>query len=237
MTPTEEAYSELQQAYDHFNAELFGGQLPPCLLTFQRKANSCGYFSAARFVRRHDGEITAEIAVNPEYFALVPMIDILQTVAHESVHLWQHYFGSPGRARYHNSEWADKMEAIGLMPSDTGKPGGRRTGQNMSDYPIPGGPFMVAVEKLLTAKFQISWLDRYPPPNVVTGALGGTSALAADAGVSLGVKLTLPEPKPQTRAKFVCPKCKAAAWGKPGLRIICEPCEVRFEISAARAAA
>jgi len=33
------------------------------------------------------------------------------------------------------------MESIGLMPSDTGEPGGKRTGQRMSDYPIEGGAF------------------------------------------------------------------------------------------------
>ena len=27
-----------------------------------------------------------------------------------------------------------------------------------------------------------------------------------------------------TRAKFVCPGCKAAAWGKPGLNLICGDC-------------
>ena len=34
-TPTEQAYSELQHAYDVFNTRLFAGQLPPCLITMQ----------------------------------------------------------------------------------------------------------------------------------------------------------------------------------------------------------
>ena len=29
-----------------------------------------------------------------------------------------------------------------------------------------------------------------------------------------------------TRAKFVCPGCKAAAWGKPGLNLLCGDCQV-----------
>lgn len=33
----------------------------------------------------------------------------------------------------------DVMEEVGLMPSDTGRPGGRKTGQHMSGYPIQGG--------------------------------------------------------------------------------------------------
>ena len=58
------------------------------------------------------------------------------------VHLWQHHRGTPGRGRYHNQEWAEKMIEIGLMPTDTGKPGGRITGDHMAD-PIsvhPGIP-------------------------------------------------------------------------------------------------
>ena len=32
--PTEEAYAELRSAYDFFNAELFAGRLPACLITW-----------------------------------------------------------------------------------------------------------------------------------------------------------------------------------------------------------
>jgi hypothetical protein len=37
MKPTQETYSALQTAYEHFNRELFGGALPECLITLQRK--------------------------------------------------------------------------------------------------------------------------------------------------------------------------------------------------------
>lgn len=33
---TERAYSELQQAFDFYNQRLFDGELPDCLITFQR---------------------------------------------------------------------------------------------------------------------------------------------------------------------------------------------------------
>src|SRR5205809_476125 len=47
--PTEQAYRELQQAYDVFNRRLFAGQLPPCLITMQRKNRTYGYFSGDRW--------------------------------------------------------------------------------------------------------------------------------------------------------------------------------------------
>ena len=38
------------------------------------------------------------------------------------------------------------MQEIGLMPSQTGLPGAKTTGQQMSDYPIPAGAFLVALQ-------------------------------------------------------------------------------------------
>lgn len=165
LRPTEEAYTELQQAFDFYNEALFAGQLPQCLLTFQRQKKTFGYYSKNRFGRR-DGAKTDEIALNPEYFAVVPMIEVLQTMVHEMTHLWQEHFGKPSRSCYHNSQWANKMESVGLMPSDTGLPGGKRVGQSIADYTIPGGRFEEVTKKLRASGFAISWLDRFPaqPP-------------------------------------------------------------------------
>ena len=167
MDPTPLTYSELKLAYDHFNARLFEGQLPACLITLQREKKTYGYFSSQRFGAR-SGQVTDEIALNPEYFAVVPLIETLQTLVHEMVHLWQAHFGEPGRGRYHNAEWADRMESIGLMPSDTGRPAGKRTGDCMADYPLVGGRFIKAVDELVREhNFTISWYDRRAPPKVL----------------------------------------------------------------------
>lgn len=161
--PTSETYKELQFAVDVFNKELFDGQLPDCLITLQRRPRTGGYFSPARFGTRN-GKTTDEIALNPENFALHPLLFILQVVAHEQAHQWQHHFGKPTRRTYHDREWSEKMISIGLMPSQTGRPGGRKVGQKMSDYPIPGGRFLEVANRLLSDRsFIITWYDRYPP--------------------------------------------------------------------------
>src|SRR6185437_10607826 len=133
-TPTSEAYNELQVAYDHFNKALFDGALPPCLITFQREKRMMGYFSPTRFARRRDSATTDEIALNPQHFDRRSDKETLSTLAHEMVHLWQHHNGKPGRRGYHNAEWGAKMESIGLMPSHTAAPGGKRVGERMSHY-------------------------------------------------------------------------------------------------------
>ena len=40
------------------------------------------------------------------------------------------------------------METLGLIPSDTGRPGGKRTGQIMGHYVSDGGPFEQAAKSL-----------------------------------------------------------------------------------------
>ena len=97
-TPTAQNYTELQRAYDHFNQALFESALPACLITLQREKRTCGYFSHQRFADL-DGRTTDEIALNPAYFAVVPLVETMQTLVHEMVHLWQAHFGKPGRGR------------------------------------------------------------------------------------------------------------------------------------------
>ncbi|MFA7429899.1 MAG: SprT-like domain-containing protein [Rhodospirillaceae bacterium] len=219
--PTAEAYAELQKAFDHFNRTLFDGSLPDCLISIRTDGASMGYFSGSRFVGRATGEVVDEIAMHAGYFGVVPIREIMQTVVHEMVHQWQHHHGTPGRGRYHNREWAAKMEAIGLMPSSTGEPGGKRTGDSVSDYMIEGGPFEAACNALLTQEYTVSWMDRFPPvPPEAAALAAGDGAL--QAAVSL---IKLPEvgakPNKSNRVKYRCPSCGAQAWGKSALALLC----------------
>lgn len=132
--PTPETYDELQRAYDFFNEKLFSNELPPCLITLQREKRTYGYCSFKRFVGRESGYRVDEIAMNPVYFSIRTIKATLSTLVHEMVHQWQFHFGEPGRRGYHNKQWAARMERVGLMPSDTGEPGGRKVGQSMTHY-------------------------------------------------------------------------------------------------------
>jgi predicted SprT family Zn-dependent metalloprotease len=124
-------------AFDYFNAALFGGELPRCILNFSRHSNRAnGFFAPERWSR--GTEHTHEISLNPDLLNR-PLLACMSTLVHEMAHLWQHAEGKPSRRTYHNAEWAQKMEDVGLMPSHTGEPGGRRTGQKMSHYVIEGG--------------------------------------------------------------------------------------------------
>ena len=248
-SPTREVYEELQRAYDHYNERLFGGQLPECVITLQRdNPRTYGYFSFKRFGHL-DGAVTDEIALNPTFFAVVPLVETMQTIAHEMTHLWQAHFGEPGRRRYHNDQWAAKMESIGLMPSSTGRPGGKRTGECVADYPIVGGPFLLATEELLTQAFRLSWYDRFPSQQQVSLAQadvaqehyadlgGGVPARADLVAANLQVQgSSTPDQvggysvaNKSNRVKYSC-SCHNQVWGRPGLRLRCEECKKLFEV-------
>jgi predicted SprT family Zn-dependent metalloprotease len=160
-TPSQEIYTAVERAYTYFNSHLFANQLPDCLIVLQRQPRMMGYVSPNRWVNANK-RFVDELAINPEYFLGYPLIEIMQTLVHEQCHIWQAKFGSPGRRNYHNKEWADKMESIGLMPSHTGMPGGKKTGEHMNDYTIIGGQFQQAYTALITKGFELPWLDRQP---------------------------------------------------------------------------
>lgn len=115
MKPTLDFYAYLQSAFDFFNERLFDNKLSPVIFTITRKANVCGYFRKEGW-STEDGKLVHEIAINPAYFITASPLEIYQTIVHECVHAFQEDFGTPSRAGYHNTEWAEKMRSIGLEP-------------------------------------------------------------------------------------------------------------------------
>src|SRR5215471_349609 len=117
---TQAEYRAFQAAYDFFNAQLFGGSLPPVLVTLQRHARTRGYFAPERFNGRIEDTAVHELALNPDSFTGRSDEMILSTLAHEMAHVWQQTHGTPPRRSYHDRQWAAKMHEIGLHPSSTG---------------------------------------------------------------------------------------------------------------------
>ncbi len=216
MPPTLEAGAESQYAYSYFNETLFRGELPDCQITYTRKANVLGHFYPDRF-ERSDGKICHEVALNPHFLALRDDRESFSTLVHEMCHVWRHVLGplnrrgGRGSNGYHDLVWSGMMESIGLMPSDTGLPGGKKTGNRMSHYIIPGGPFDVACRELLDAGFRINWHDRI---NLTAAHFGG------------GGDGDQPEPQKKDRIKFTCGQCGLNAWAKPSAHLKCGTCSI-----------
>jgi predicted SprT family Zn-dependent metalloprotease len=195
-------YTSLDAAYEHFNRELFSGQLPPCLLTMQRHKGAYGYFSGNRFASLDNPrEVTDEIALNPAHFAGRTPAATLSTLAHEMCHLWQHHFGTPSRTGYHNREWAAKMREIGLLPVSHDQPG-KETGQKVSHTIQEGGRFDLACMAYLASAPAILYHDR------------------AGHGDDTATR----RKKAASKTRHTCPACGMNAWAKPDAHLICGDC-------------
>ena len=249
QTPTLATYAALEQAFNHFNAELFDASLPPCLLTLRSSPRTHGYMHRHRFVNI-GGQQVDELGINPGYFAIQTPEEVLSTVVHEMVHHWQNHFGAPSISNPHNREWAARMEAIGLMPSHTGLPGGKRTGRSMSDYILPEGSFIQSAKRLIEGGFRLSWLDSHVSmapeaaqqrrETLAASGLviaGGEPPLlvATSQGVALKINEPAPRPEMPSRERYRCPQCGIRAWAAPDTLLACGTCEVLLESTTKKA--
>lgn len=240
MTPTIAFYAALQRAFEHFNADLFEDKLPHCLITLRSASRVYGYHHAERFISP-TGERIDELGLHPGYFTLRPIELVLSTLAHEMVHHWQQHFGTPSPSNAHNQEWSKKMESLGLMPTNTGLPGGKRTGRSLSHYILPEGRFMTSCKQLVETGFTIPWLDRHLP--AAPESQVELMRTLVEAGIECEVspppvskmpeeidgKATVFRPAPKQapkREKLTCPVCRNKAWVAPGTMIICGACRI-----------
>ena len=248
--PTADFYDLLQEVYNIFNTELFNKELPNCLITVQRKNKVMGYFSSNRWIDEA-GQKIHELALNPTYFTTCNFIEVFQTMVHEMCHLWQFEKGKPSRRSYHNKEWARKMESIGLIPSSTGKFGGKRTGQSMNDYPDKGGLFEKVCIQLYKKGLFIKWFDRFPAVSHVDN-VDISSSFGKDEDLhnfieedeiilqslytnvsevitgTVSIKEMEMAVKQKQKTKYSCSGCESSLWGKPNLDIRCNACQINF---------
>ncbi len=209
LTPTEKQFTALNRAYLYFNEALFYDSLPGCILTFSRKRNTHGFMSPEQWRRKGEQFCTVhEISLTPKTLSQKP-IEVFGTLVHEMVHLWQWEYGNPSRCGYHNKEWALKMKEIGLIPSATGLPGGKQTGQRMSHYIKRGGRYEKAFQKI-PKEFLLPF---------VTGAKRETQ-----------LPKKYQKTKNRNKIKYTCWKCRTNVWGKPNLKLRCEECNEAFEV-------
>lgn len=235
LSPTTECMLYWVVVYKIMNRCLFGGKLPNCMITIERQGRAFGYFRPNSFKNR-DGEVVHQIALNPNCFEPYGDLEAFQTFAHEMCHLWREVLGprnrngSNGTRGYHCRAWGRKMEEIGLMPSHTGKPGGRKTGYQMADYVIDGSKFAVLANELLEKGKHVEWRDasqKRAATTQVEDILDLEGLLLMPAG---GEEVTQSEPTKarQSRVKYTCPnpECGQNAQGGHKGALICGFCDI-----------
>jgi ribosomal protein S27E len=208
--PTNAQFAAYRAMWDFFNATLFGGSLGHVILNFSRLARSLGFFAPERW-RDAGDQVTHEISLNPAHLKRDNAKDAASTLVHEMAHLWRHGQPNPPRNGYHDRQWADQMEALGLMPSATAAPGGARVGYRMSHYIIAGGAFERAFAQM-PAACHLPW----------TCGIDDEARGNADKKAKKAKKER--EAARKVKVKYSCPGCDLNVWGRAGLHLRCEDC-------------
>lgn len=215
VKPTEKQYQVLQDAFDYFNEALFKDSLPQVMLTLNRERNTFGYYVPSIWTDDKGVEQWGEIALNPDYILKDGKRtdkEVYSTLVHEMCHLWQEYDGSAPRRCYHNKDFSEKMERVGLITSSDGTPNGKRTGQHVTHYIKEGGAFDLA--------FQAMPKELLIPCHTLFSLKGEA-------------KKKIKKARPKTVTYF-CPKCGATVKGKEDTNVICGDCMEKMLVKTGR---
>ena len=117
---------------------------------------------------------------------------------------------SPAAAAITIANGPQRMKAIGLHPSSTGKEGGQETGDSVGHYIVPDGPFDGCGTRAADAGFSITWTEK-PPPR----------SRAPVEDEREGSDRSRKKPKSGKRVKYTCPTCRLNAWAKDRVQLLC----------------
>jgi hypothetical protein len=113
--------AELHKAFDLYNDEFFEGKLPQVVITIQSqgKRNAYGWISVAKVWSDGAGAELHEINISAEHIGSRDnkMVDVLQTLLHEMIHLYALENDIQDVSRngsYHNKKFKANAEAHGM---------------------------------------------------------------------------------------------------------------------------
>lgn len=100
--------------FDLFNEEFFEGRLLQAVISFERtRVTSLGHFVVGR------NQIALNDNINSRYIGSDDFY-LLAVLLHEQTHLWQKYFGKPGKGWYHNKQFIVKAIELGIICDSRG---------------------------------------------------------------------------------------------------------------------
>ena len=196
-----ELYDAIIQAFEDLASLFEGDEMPDPLFTVTDRKGAHGYFVHGRWAGQGDyeGDAVSEICLCALSLHRPPR-DVLGTLLHEMVHHWQQHNGEPGKKGYHNQQWAEKMLDVGLRPVSLDQPG-TMTGRKVTHEIIEDWVGAVVIDRLVAEGWHLPV-----------------------KGLPVAAKKTGGSPK----VCYVCPVTGVKAWGKPGLRLICEDSDERM---------
>lgn len=195
---TETAIKELYKAYNKLNERFYNNELPEVMIVIfeTAKANAYGWFTPSKVWRDVEGTTEMhEIAMSAEYMNR-SWIEVMQTLHHEMIHLYNHIKGVKDTSRnnrYHNAKFKAACEAHGF--------------EYTFDKPDP----------------TIGW-SRATLTQETQRIIAEEFGINPDA-FKLARAITAKAPQKRNRSKYQCLNCDYSLRGKSGLNIACMDCE------------
>ena len=198
-----EQYKILQDIYDYFNSCFFDNQLPEIvfIINYRKNQSNLGYFHPTKL--KQGDKLMSIISLNPDRFDR-ENIEIIATLVHEMCHVW-HFYCCEKKLKsngYHDRLWGQKMESIGLTPSNTGEPGGKKTGRNIHHIIEKNGQFEIKAKQFI-AKHNNIFLFQ------------GIANLKEKSVAN------------RNKIKYTC-SCGIKLYSQPDLEAICKKCNTDF---------
>lgn len=180
-SPSYEQQHALLRAFTCLNDDLFDGKLNRPMLYLTRSSKVIGgYFGKDKWVN-DSGQVVHEIAINANMMGNRDIVQLMNILIHEMIHMWQYDYGKPTRSGYHNAEFADKAESMGLEPKDLQT--GKRTGQAVQTHPVQSGAAAFAIANLPDEAI-LPWMafEGNPDPGQGSGSGGQGGSGGSESG-------------------------------------------------------
>ena len=212
-SPTLQSAGQFQDAFDHFNRELFRDELEPCMIGFEvlnrpgKPSNAAGCFRPARWCRERGETVIHAIGIDPIVHHARDDKKTLGTLVHEMVHQFVEQSGKGPVKAFHCKMWCEKMVEIGLPPVILDAKGNalpdRDTGKHATHNIEKGGDFEAAYNILAARGVALTYsriADPVPPKKEKKA-------------------------KAPSRGRHICPSCEEYAVAKLSIRLQCAGCE------------
>lgn len=195
-------YAMLQAAYDFFNAKFFDSRLPKVFFTIDwHNKKSNGYFCPHKLVNKEDAEAKAKASV----IALNPdylardVYEVLATLVHEMCHVWE--FEEFIKDPYKLTSYHSKRFEKRLSECNLKAVINNKSRSSCSTVIPDDGIFKGIADEYLKTKEFLS----------IASTKGDKKA------------------KAKNKTKYVCTGCETNVWGKAGLNLHCNECDMDFE--------
>ena len=194
----------LEKIFRALNQDYFDGELEEAIITIQSTPRAYGHVTVAKAWSRADGEQRHELNIGAGTLDR-PIEDVVATVLHEMVHLYNLQHGIQDCSRggtYHNKRFRDAAEARDLRISYDS-----RIGWSITE------PTDALIEYILNQGWSEIHMNRHDG-----FSMRGIGGKGAAGGMPTGT------PKPSSTRKLICPCCGNSVRATKTVRIMCMDC-------------